>query len=256
MANDLNFKILRAEKLALEIIEKYGINSPEHLRVRDIAFEEKATVVEEKIGRAAASIVRTGEYATIRVPPTDTPERKRFSIAHEVGHLKMGHIQTVQRVCTQEDMRIWHKSSQETEANFFASEMILPTKLVHKRCNVPSVNFEPIKDIAKDFRSSLTATAIKFVRLCPEKCAVVYSVNGNILWFYKSDDWWHNIPKGLPLDKRTIAYDFFKGESIPDMPEEVDADAWISSRSVDEIVEHSIGSRNYNFVLSILWIKP
>jgi hypothetical protein len=60
----------------------------------------------------------------------------------------------------------------------------------------------------------------------------------------------------VPLDRRTIAYDFFKGERIPDEPIEIEADAWIETRGVEDIVEHSIGSVNYGFVLSILWIKP
>ena len=38
-------------------------------------------------------------------------------------------------------------------------------------------------------------------------------------------------------------------------PVEVDADAWVHSSGAEEIVEHSIGSRQYGFVLSILWIK-
>lgn len=252
----MHFKLLQAEKSASEIIENYGISSPEHLRVRDIAFDLGATVIEEPIRMAAASIVRIGDKATIRVRPSDMPERKRFSIAHEMGHFKMGHIQSIQRICSNKDMMSWHKTSQETEANFFASELILPKKLVVKRCDVASVNFEPIREIAKDFRSSLTATAIKFVRLCPEKCAVVYSQQGKILWYYKSDDWWPYIPKYVPLDRRTIAYDFFQGEQIPDEPIEVDADAWAGARGLEEIVEHSIGSANYGFVLSILWIKP
>ena len=39
-------------------------------------------------------------------------------------------------------------------------------------------------------------------------------------------------------------------------PAEIDADAWVESRGLDEIVEHSIASSQYGFVLSLLWIKP
>jgi hypothetical protein len=41
---------------------------------------------------------------------------------------------------------------------------------------VAEVNFGPIRKIANDFRASLTATALRFVRLCPEKCAVVFFI--------------------------------------------------------------------------------
>jgi Zn-dependent peptidase ImmA (M78 family) len=254
--SDIDFKLIEAERMASALIEEFGICAPEHIRVRDIAFAKGAIVVEQKINRAAASIVKKGRHATIRISPTDTPERKRFSVAHELGHLLIGHIQSIQRVCSDADMMNWYDNSQEAQANFFASELILPAKLLRKRCDIGNISFEPVKQIAKDFRVSLTATAIKFVRLCPEKCAVVYSANGKIKWFYKSTDWWPFIRKNQKLDSRTLAYDFFLGKPVESDPAELEADAWIESRGLDEIVEHSIASPQYNFVLSLLWIKP
>ena len=255
MANEIDLKLLKAEHLASNTIEQFGICSPEHIRVRDIAFALGATVIEQKISRAAASIVKVDNHATIRISPTDSQERKRFSIAHELGHLVMNHVESIQRVCSDEDMMNWYQSSQETQANFFASELILPKKLVERRCDIAEVNFEPIIQIAKDFRSSLTATAIKFVRLCPEKCALVFSSKGKVQWFYKSPDWWPFIRRDKKLDKRTLAYDFFISKQMDKEPVEIDADAWIESSGINEIVEHSIGSSRHGFVLSILWIR-
>lgn len=254
--SDINFKLVEAERLAAATIDEFGICSPEHIRIRDMAFAKGALVVEQKLSRAAASIVKVGNRATIRVSPSDTIERQRFSIAHEFGHLLMGHVVSIKKVCSNVDMMDWYQSNQETQANFFASELILPSKLVRSRCDIRDISFEPIKQIAKDFRASLTATAIKFVRLCPEKCAVVYSDKGKVKWFYKSPDWWPFIHKDKKLDKRTLAYDFFVGEPMEPAPVEVDADAWSESQGLDEIVEHSIASSQYNFVLSLLWIKP
>ena len=256
MANEIDLKLLNAEQLASKTIEKFGICSHEHIRVRDIAFALGATVIEQKISRAAASIVSIGNHATIRIPPTDSPERKRFSIAHELGHLVMNHVESIQKVCSDEDMMNWYQSSQETQANFFASELILPKNLVERRCDVAEVNFEPIIQIAKDFRSSLTATAIKFVRLCPEKCAVVFSSKGKVQWFYKSPDWWPFIRRDKKLDKRTLAYDFFISKQMDKEPVEIDSDAWIETIGINKIVEHSIGSPRHGFVVSILWIRP
>ncbi|MCF8146259.1 MAG: ImmA/IrrE family metallo-endopeptidase [Deltaproteobacteria bacterium] len=254
--NDIHYKLVEAERLASGVVDEFGICLPGHIRVRDIAFAKRAAVVEEKLTGAAASIVKAGSRATIRISPSDSPERKRFSIAHELGHLLMDHIESIQRVCSDADMMNWHQESQETQANFFASELILPAKLVHERCDIGNISFEPVKKIAKDFRASLTATAIKFVRLCPEKCAVVHSANGKIKWFYKSPDWWPYIKRGKELDKGTLAYDFFAGKEMETEPVEVDAHAWVAPRGLDEIVEHSIASPHYGFVLSLLWIKP
>ncbi|MGD9157725.1 MAG: ImmA/IrrE family metallo-endopeptidase [Desulfobacteraceae bacterium] len=256
MTNELSIDMLKAENTAAKIIEEYGITEPEHIRVRDIAFTLKATVVEKALKRAAASIVKVGEYSTIRISPFDNKERKRFSIAHELGHLVLEHVHSLKKVCSDSDMMSWYSDTQETQANFFASELILPKKLVEKRCDVKRVNLEPVRKIAKDFRASLTATAIKFVRLSPEQCAVVLSTDGKIKWSYRSEDWQPFIRKGKPLDPGTAAYDFFRNIEIPDEPIGVDGEVWVENDNVDLIIEHSFGAKEYGFVLSILWIKP
>lgn len=255
MTNDISLELMKAEHSAREIIDRFGICDPEHLRIIDIAFALGATIIEEKIKHAAASIVRVGDIATIRISSDDKPERKRFSIAHELGHFVLDHIKSIQRACSDEDMRSWYTNSQETQANFFAGELLLPKKLVEKHCDVAKVNLNPIKNMANDFRMSLTATAIKFVRLCPEQCAVVFSTDGKIQWSYRSEDWWPFIRNGKNLDERTIAYDFFNGKALADEPIGIDGDAWVENDEVDLIVEHSIGSPVHKFVLSILWIK-
>ena len=167
----------------------------------------------------------------------------------------MNHVESLKKICSEADMMNWYQTNIETQANFFASELILPSKLVNKRCDIGNINLIPIKDIARDFRASLTATAIKFVRLCPEKCAVVHSSDGKIQWSYRSPDWWPFIQNGKKLDERTAAYDFFAGKQRDKDPIDVDGDAWVQSRKVDEIIEHSIASTQYGFVLSILWIQ-
>jgi hypothetical protein len=254
--NNIDLKLVEAEYAARQVINEFGICSPEHIRVRDIAVAKGARVLEEPVPGATASLVTLGEQAIVRVSPESNEERKRFSIAHELGHLVMNHVTSIQKICTDADMLNWYQSSQETQANFFASELILPTQLVTPRCDVGIVNFDVVKEIAKDFRTSLTATAIKFVRLCPERCAVVYSTNGVIKWCYKSPDWWPFIRVGQELDGRTLAYDFFAGRAMESDPQEVDADAWVESTGIYELVEHSVASVQYDFVLSLLWIKP
>jgi len=256
MKNDLDLNLRIAEREAAKIVEKYGISSPKHIRLRDIAYDLGVHVREGKLKGAAASLTRVGKHGTIRVSNGDLPERKRFSIAHELGHFVLKHGHSMWRVCSNEDMEKWYKAHHETEANFFAAELILPKALIEKRCDVRTVNFTPIRKIREEFRCSLTATAIRFVRFCPELCAVVFSKDGVIDWFYKSQDWWPFIPRGQRLDSRTLAYDFFNGKELPDEAVGVDADAWVEARGLEEIVEHSISSRYFNFVLSILWIRP
>ena len=257
-SNGHSIRLGLAEHAARELHEKYDIIFPEQIRLRDIAYAEKAFVIEESVASATASLVRTKNKATIRISPGDREERQRFSIAHELGHLKLNHQNgKIKTVCTQQDMMSWYKKSIETEANYFASELILPTVMLERLCDVEEVDFRPVKKIAKKFRASLTATAIKFVSLNPEKCALVYSENEKIVWSYPSPDWRPFIQHGVPLDQRTEAYEFFQRKELYEEPVETPANAWFNdNREIEDLVEHSIGSKEFDFVLSLLWIRP
>lgn len=255
MGNDLDLRSRVAESEASKLIERYGISSPEHIRLRDVAYDCGIAVVEGRLAGAAASLVRSRDHGTIRVSSQETYKfRKRFSIAHELGHFILKHGHPFRIVCSDRDMTEWYRPGQEREANAFAAELILPRSLVESTCDVAEVNMEPVRRISEEFRASLTASAIRFVRFCPERCAVVFSRDGRVEWSFKSDDWWPFIPMN-ELDRRTVAYDFFRGKYLPNDPEEVEADAWVDARGLDELVEHSVEFPRLGAVLSMLWIR-
>ncbi|MCI5227722.1 MAG: hypothetical protein D3918_13945, partial [Candidatus Electrothrix sp. AX2] len=61
--NKIDFKLLEAEHAAQRVIDEFGICSPEHIRVRDIAVAKGATVIEKPVPGAAAGLVTLGEQA-------------------------------------------------------------------------------------------------------------------------------------------------------------------------------------------------
>ena len=60
------------------------------------------------------------EFATIGFNPNHPFCRQRFTIAHEIGHLLLGHT------CTSRDDGTYN----EREANAFAAELLVPTSLL------------------------------------------------------------------------------------------------------------------------------
>lgn len=261
MSTELPLEMREAERKAAELIETYGIDSPEHIRLEDIAYSLGVRVFEGPLKGSAARLVRFGNKATIRVSDTEIyPTRKRFSIAHELGHFALSHGHSLEFVCNDMDMHDWHQDvGGERVANAFAGELLLPGFLVEPKCDIAQVNFGPVEAIAEEFQTSLTATAIRFVRFCPEMCAVVFSTHSKVQWVYRSKDFWPYIRTGKNLDKRTLAYDSFHGKELTEDPEEVDAEAWLDSdrlSEIDEVVEHSKEFRRIGAVLTLLWIKP
>ncbi|HMQ01536.1 MAG TPA: ImmA/IrrE family metallo-endopeptidase [Candidatus Doudnabacteria bacterium] len=61
------------------------------------------------------------EYSTIGFNANDSWYRRRFTIAHEIGHLLFGHA------CTKGQNSGTHN---EREADIFAAELLMPTKLI------------------------------------------------------------------------------------------------------------------------------
>jgi len=254
--DDFDLKFREAEASASKLIERYGISSPEHIRLKDIAYDLGVGVIEGPLEGAAASLVRTGKRATIRVSIHEPyPYRKRFSIAHELGHFVLNHGLLLRLMCSDRDLTDWYRPGQEKEANAFAAELILPRVLVEKQSDVAEVTLNPVRQMSEDFRASLTASAIRFVRFCPEMCAVVFSRDGRVEWSFRSREWWPFIRRDA-LDRRTLASDFFVGKPLPAEPEEVVADAWLERRGPRELIEHSMALPNLRAVLTLLWIRP
>lgn len=255
---DLKIKIREAEKEASALTKRFGIYHPDHIRLNDIAYTLGVRIREGKLSGATARLIRYGSHAVIRIPNTETNvARKRFSIAHELGHFVLKHEGiSLEIVCTEKDMMNWYSSDNETQANYFASELLMPEALVKKQCDVREVSFEPVRKIASAFQTSLTAAAIRFVKFCPEPCALICSEASRIKWCVRGSEWWPFIRKNQKLDKRSLAFEYFVGREIPDEGEELDFDVWLSEARVRRIFEHSIALKQYGLVLSMLWITP
>src|SRR4029077_20472685 len=70
--------------------------------------------------------------------PANIPQRKRFTISHELGHLLLPHHHRASLQCSKEDMTRYEKvatnhSTQEAEANRFASELLMPRPYFRRR---------------------------------------------------------------------------------------------------------------------------
>jgi Zn-dependent peptidase ImmA (M78 family) len=69
---------------------------------------------------------------------------------------------------------VWSKPSEETEANFFAAELLMPEFLFKPCCRgIPSIRH--ISSLAERFRTSTLATAFQYWEYTSEPVALVLS---------------------------------------------------------------------------------
>lgn len=183
--------------------------------------------------------------------------RRRFTIAHEIGHYVIPGHRTLENVCTSKMVESWQKglSHAELEANEFAVELLLPARYVREPLRLDDPSLKTIGRVASQFETSLAATTLRFVSLTDLPCVAVWSEAKRARWYRRSDAF------PLYLSKETIpcdgsfAYRLFEGVDAPDDFEEVQAETWLDRRDagrVARVFEHSILLPNYGAVLTLL----
>lgn len=95
----------------------------------------------------------------------------------------------------------------EQDANKFASALLMPALLFRPRCAKRKPCFALIDDLAATFRTSLTAKAIRCMTFFSEPCAVVYSADRRIRWYWPSRDFEFHVRVGEEIDRYSIADD-------------------------------------------------
>jgi Zn-dependent peptidase ImmA (M78 family) len=242
---------------AKEILQGLQIRDASEIRIKDIAMERGAFVRERALEGSEGRLIRKGNLGIITVNSRIPEEgRKRFAIAHELGHFEL-HSASQLVFCTEQDMLFWNESkTEELQANEFAAEILMPEGIFREYVKAGPPNMDKIKEVAKEFRTTLTATALRYVQLSKEPCALVISEKGVIGWYKKSPDFNFHVKVGGKLSFDTYAFDFYDGVELPTRPQKVPASSWIAGEIDDdsEIFEHSIALPRYNVVLSLLWI--
>jgi len=242
---------------AEEIIRNLKIREPAEIQVIEIAMERGAFVREKHLDGSEARLIRKGALGIITVNSSILEEgRKRFAIAHELGHFEL-HAVSQLILCTEEDMFAWNENKgQEIEANEFAASILMPKDIFAQHSKRGQPNMEVVRDLAAKFTTTLTATALRYVQLSLEPCAVAISRDGIIRWYKKSASFDFHVKVGEKLSQNTYAFDFYDGMDLPDRPQKAPAYAWLAG-DIDgeaEIFEHSLAIRSYGVVLSLLWI--
>ena len=253
----------RAREAARKLLHASGVRKPEHIDVEEIARGYGAEIVIGKLDGATARVMRFGTKARIRVSDRIIHlGARRFAIAHELGHLVLGHYipteSDVERFLARACERRYGEGDLEPEANMFAAETLMPAWLVRPRCEASPVDLLRVHAISREFRTSSVASAVRFAELTDERVAAVYSERGVVKWIAPSATFPAQITRGSPLHPGSIAFSFFHAGSIAPDPHHIPAVAWFPQVPAHlgdiEMVEHAELVPEWRGVLSLLWI--
>lgn len=184
--------------------------------------------------------------------------RKNFTLAHEIGHYSIPTHRGDYKCLAKHLDPFGKNPPEETEANKFASELLLPESLFKPLVHQFKPDFEDLSDLAVICNTSLTATTLKYVSLTAECCALIASHNNIIEWSWKSPSFTFYILKGVPAARGTLTASYMH-EIVPKAPasQKTDAGLWIEGKGVSqktELFESCVPAPKYGHVLTLLWL--
>lgn len=163
-----------------------------------------------------------------------SPERRRFTIAHELGHFLLP-FHAADAQCAKTDMGVMKSKDanrkREAEANRFAASLLMPQK--HFAGDIRSLRAPETSHIVKlasDYVVSKEAAARRYTDLCDHVCAVVFSYQGRIRYATKTGTFPFIVPsKDDPIPRDSITS---RPVGTPGELSEwstVDTEAWIGT---------------------------
>jgi Zn-dependent peptidase ImmA (M78 family) len=179
----------------ISVLRDIGITSPKDIELELIAFSLNAEVVYEPLHGYEANIFGTDQKAIITVNRDSTDSRKRFSLAHEIGHWTNDRGRNLSIECTSGDMRQKELSgvnlnahqSREARANRFASQLLMPDFMIEPLFSSIPVNYDSVKEIADTFSTSLTSSASRLIQITQRPSMItMWNRDGARRWFSRS----------------------------------------------------------------------
>jgi len=222
-------KALRpAERMLLEL----GIEHPDQIDLEAIAWTSGAAVKYRPLDQCEAMIVGTARRAVITVNSNALPRRRRFSLAHEIGHWHLHRGRVL--VCGAADIEnpAHGALDPENQADQFASDLILPDFMIRPRImKMKRLTLAAAREVAEEFKTSLTATLLKLADVDYFPIVIVCHNKQRRRWFRRAPmvpGWW--FPRD-DLDPESFSFEMlFGGAAESSFPRKIGADAWFEFR--------------------------
>lgn len=177
----------------------------------------------------------------ILVKAGSRPDRRRFTISHELGHFLNPYHRAPPGVdrflCTSEHMRVTRGPKNdrlgiEAQANEFAAHLLMPQQHLRSQSKLwGSPQIQSVLDLQSLCQVSKEAAARRFVELHGDPCAIVFSRDGKVRYVVHGGDFPSTAVTSNSLVGRQTLTARFKGEpgEISDQ-EEADVHEWLRDR--------------------------
>lgn len=184
-------------------------------------------------------------WGSIVVAEGTRPQRRRFSIGHELGHFLMDSHRPrdgVQFSCSHSDLRIENTreadraKKMEAEANRFAARLLMPPTRIRTNLRSRQPDLAEVVRLAGDFNVSKAAMARSYVDAHREVLALLVSQNGRLVQAHRPDDFpWIEPRIGEPVPDDSIAHGHRLLPGQTSAMEECYPETWLRSSAARKV---------------------
>lgn len=267
MANE-DYRYAKAQREAEKFLEENNFDTlpvnldaiADHLNIKLIAKPP------ESEGASGMLLIQRNEIGICYATHIQSRGFKRFSIAHEIGHVILeGHIEHILPDRDGQHISQAGFTSQnlyEIEADNFAASLLMPSNLFKKEMRKSGEGLEAIKKLAEICQTSLISTAIRYTEFTKEHCAIIVSKGTQVKYACMSKplrelpniEW---ISKGSAIPENTLTKSFNERCSDPDAAKEDSISGnladWCGGYDL-EIQEDVIGVEGYRKTLTVITV--
>ena len=255
-------------KLALSILNDFGIDNPSEIDILDIVGALDIPIKFSSLSGCDGRIIHGKGKSLIAINETIAFEtRKRFTIAHELGHYLMhrndpiSHTDNMGSLSWFNDKSKQKMAIQEYEANTFASELLLPTAIFTKEIEDYYFSPELIREVSDKYKLSRSSVIHRFVENGNHPVCVFYTRNNKVHYWRRSNDFNYRIKEitKLPPPSDSVAAEFFtqnKIYSIDESTQEISKSTWLNvmeEQVNDLFYEFCLVYSDANLSLSVIW---
>tara|TARA_R100000951_G_scaffold65260_1_gene55080 strand:+ start:103 stop:879 length:777 start_codon:yes stop_codon:yes gene_type:complete len=254
----------KGKSFAQKLMQECGIDDPTEFPLDLIVFGRGATLIEKELQNSEGRIVFGNNSAIITINSNIPYEgKKRFVIAHELGHFEMHKNLVKVHHDNDATLEYFKNGHQETEANEFASELLMPEHLFRKECEGKKFSPDLLRKLSERFKTSITSVAYKYFELGSHPICLFYSYNNQVKYWKRPDGYSHFINDRTKLTppEDSVAAEFFDTQKIykkEQSKQQIWKSTWFVLNDWDndnnyKFYEYCIITPKYNTILSIVW---
>ena len=215
-----------------------------------------ARLVEEELapGESGSTLTRPDGKHVITVNSTESLERQRFTICHEIAHI------ILKLPSRHEEVAPWafaKRDPNEIACDTFAAELLMPYALWLAKVTNDEPTAKTIQDLADAFGASFPAAASRYATLARFPCALVTMERGFIRYGARSTSlrrigaW---IAPRTAIPEGSVAHRLREAGATSIESDEVNQDLWFQDwrpgLAMYELSRHYSG---FDTTISLLW---